>query len=647
MEIQVIDSDNKEERASLATPNASDDFWFEDLGGKTYSGKPVTEDTALTNAAFYAAVRIRSHAISTLPLILYKRVGDNKERATNHPLYPILKSSPNQMHTSQEWLELVSLHKDIQGNHFTFIIRNNGGQINQLVPVHPNRVTIKFDADSKEPFYIVNGDTHNPWSMNEVLHFRDLSIDGVMGISKIKAAKQAISYGLGLEDYGARFIQNDASSGVILTHPQSIGDDAIKGLKKAFEDSRRGSNKHRVAVLGEGVSIEKISIPPDDAQFLQSRQFSIQEIARFMGVPPHMLSDLSKSSFSNIESQELSFLFNTVRPELVKIEQRINKVLLANSPDYFVEFLFDARERADLASRYKAYSTGLNAGFLTANEVRSFENLSQVEGGDVLRAPLNTAPVGEEAREIVSNAPDKNQPIAQRVEVLDPETRALPGHVILRDDFQRDFRKTASEILEEEIPQLREILEDAPTAERLQSKLDAFFLSHSEFVRFKIEPLYLRFTQRIATVNAEEAGKDVPDIDEFVEKLIASAVLRWVRSSRNQLDALEDNESRLKRLDEWEEKRAGKFADAESTQVQGAAVRATFIAMGFSRLIWRTRGDNCPYCQTLNGKSVDSNGTFVNAGEDTTVEGLPPMRSNSKISHPPRHRGCDCYITAE
>ena len=643
MKIKITDSDNKEERASLATPNPSSDFWFEDLGSRTYSGKRVTEDTALQFSAFYAAVRIRSHAISTLPLILYKRVGNNKERATNHPLYSILKHSPNKFHTSQEWLELVSIHKDIQGNNFTFIIRNNGGQITQLVPVHPNRVTIKFDGDSKEPFYIVDQDTHKPFSMSEVLHFRDLSVDGVMGISKIKAAKQSISYGLGLEDYGARFINNDASSGIILTHPQSIGAESVKGLKKSFEDSRRGNNKHRVTILQEGVSVEKISIPPDDAQFLQSRQFSIQEIARFMGVPPHMLSDLSKSSFNNIEQQSLDFLFNTIRPELVKIEQRLNKVLLANSTEFFVEFLVDARARADLASRYTAYSTGLNAGFLTANEVRSFENLSQVEGGDVLRAPLNTAPVG--SREIVSNAPPK-LPLPERVQALDPETRTLPGHVTVRDDFQTEFRKTASEILNEEIPALRKILEDSPTAERLERQLNDFFEAHSSFVRNKIEPLYLQYTRQIASVTAKEAERDVPDIDEFVEKLIASAVLRWVRNSRNQLDALEDNESRINRLDEWEEGRASKFADAESVQIQGAVVRASFIDMGFKRLVWRTRGANSPFCQRLDGKTIGINEKFVQ--ENESLDGDEGnFTSKKSIRHAPLYRGCQCYLEAE
>ncbi len=638
MRIKVIDNEPLEERASLATPNASSDFWFEDIGGSPYTGKAVTEDSSLRFSAFYAAVRIRSHAISTLPLILYKRVGNNKERATNHPLYPILKSSPNNMHTSQEWLELVSVHKDIQGNHYTFIVRDGGGRVQQLVPVHPNRVTVKFDSDTREPFYIVDQDTNNPWSMSEVLHFRDLSIDGVMGISKIKAAKQAIGYGLGLEDFGARFINNDASSGVILSHPQSIGPEGIKGLKKSFEDGRRGANKHRVFVLQEGVTVEKITIPPDDAQFLESRQFSIQEIARFMGVPPHMLSDLSKSSFNNIEQQSLDFLFNTIRPELVKVEQRINKVLLANSTEFFVEFLVDARARADLASRYTAYSTGLTAGFLTANEVRSFENLPEVEGGDDLRAPMNTAPVGQEGRSVSKE---------ERRDPKVPETRALPKHVTLRDDFVEEFRATGQGLLREEIPSLRKILENSPTEERLKAQLNEFFDSHADVVRSKLEPLYFRFSQEIAAANAKQSAREVPDIDQFVQKLVDSAVIRWVTSSRRQLDALEDNESRSIRLDEWEEKRADKFANAESVQVQGAASRAAFIALGFTTLVWRTRGDNCPYCNSLNGKTVDINGTFVREDEDTNVDGLPPMKSNKKISHPPRHRGCDCYLSAE
>lgn len=723
MRIHVVNTDVEEraEEVDLGTlRNPSSDFWFEPISGKVYTGKSVTEDTALTFSAFYAAVRIRSHAISTLPLILYRRVGPNKVRAINHPLYPILKNSPNNYQTTQEWLEQVSIHKDMLGNSLSVIIRNGAQRVSQLIPVHPGRVQVEVDRDTREPFYIIDGNTHNPWSMNEALHFKDLSLSGYMGISKIRAAKQAIGYGLGLEEFGARFVDNDASSGLVIVHPGSIGDKGVKGLKKQWEDASRGKNRHRARVLQEGAKVEKITIAPEDAQFLESRQFSIQEIARFMGVPPHMLSDLSKSSFNNIEEQGLDFLFNTVRPELVKIEQKINKVLLGNSEDFFVEFLFDARARADLASRYNAFSTGINAGFLTANEVRSFENLPQIEGGDTLRVPLNTAPVGqasirqygednkkkkkdkEKKRQITDTTSEANDhthrvtfpdsseeggevrttpggvndhthtveypafeegesfsyttsreeghthsgTVNERNLPQNMETRQLPRQVSLRDEIRSEFREAADEILNEEVPQLRRILERATTAERLERELEDFFEQHQVFVRSKIEPLYRRFANNVASSLAEDKEREVPDIDEFIEKVIDSAVLRWTRSSRLQLEDLEDNESRSKRLDEWEEKRAAKFADSESTQIQGAAAKAAFIGMGFTRLVWRTRGKNCPFCERLNGRTIDINGAFLLEGDSIDGEG-GTLVSNKKISQPGAHRGCDCYLDAE
>ena len=618
MDKKIVTSNKEvERRENLANP--SDDFWFADVSPKTFTGASVTETSAMRFSAFYAAVRIRSQAISTLPLILYKRVGPNKERATNRPLYPILKNSPNKFHTTQEWLEMTSINMDIQGNAYTFVVRNGGGQVEQLMPVHPSRVRIENRVvgiergeEIIERVYIVEGDP-KPWRMSETLHFKDLSVDGVVGISKIKAARQAIAYGLGLEEYGGRFIANDAAAGLVISHPSSIGDVGVKRLTADVEASRRGKNKHRMLVLQEGAKVEKITIPPDDAQFLQSRQFSIQEISRFMGVPPHMLSDLSKSSFNNIEQESLDFLFNTIRPELVKIEQRINKVLLANSEEFFVEFLFDARQRADLASRYEAYSKGLASGFLKLNEVRAWENLPQEKGGDDLRPPLNTAPV--EKREYI--APSE---IAANEKIVELEKELYKRAdtqqpVSLREKYRDDFILASSNLL----------FDHEETGALTDDK-------HKVVVRAEIGPLYRTFAGEITGIASMVVGRDFPHIDEFVNKLIDSAVIRWFKAG----PAVNVYQAEL-------------FADAELIRVHNAVTRAAFIAMGHTDFIWR-RGKNCehcPYCSTLDGEVIcGKQEVFVRSGESVSPEGLPPMVVTHNIGHAPLHSGCDCSIEA-
>lgn len=641
-----VEKPEQEDRSSLAIPddqlqnalsNPSHDFWFSDLGRGTAAGRPVNENTAMQFSAFYAAVRIRAQAISTLPLVLYERSGEGeRRRAETNPLYSVLHTTPNRFQSSVEWLEMTSLNLDLYGNAYTFIQRDNAGRVVQLIPVHSGRITIEWDKRTGERFYVLDHRVapDSVFSTSEMMHFTGLSIDGVQGISLLRAAKETIAHGLALEDFGSRFFANDSTSGLVLSHPQTIGSEGVEGLRKAWEAGRTGRNQHRVHVLQEGVKAERITIAPEDSQFIESRQFSIQEIARFCGVPPHLLGDLSRATFSNIEQQSLDFLLNTIGPALRKIETRINKSLLANDPSHFVEFLVDARQRVDYKSRHEGYQLGIQNGFYTVNEVRRWENLPPMEGGDVLRFPLNTAPaLGEPER--------ASTPATETRRLLPPETRALPEHTRIRDQYVERFEKTADELLEEEIPAVRRIVEANADPGQLRRELEAYFRNHRSTVERKLEPLYREFMTRVAESNARDLDQDPPDLRSFIADVIESASLRWVNSSRDQLNALDTSEERLTRLDEWSKKRAGKFANIESVQMQNAATRATLVALGITRLVWRTRNP-CPLCDGLDGRTVGIQEDFVSEGED--VNGLIAPRS---LKNPPLHQGCQCFLSHE
>ena len=645
----------QEDRSTLALPsedlknaltNPGDDFWYSDLPRRASAGIPVNDRSALNHPAFYAALRIRAQTISTLPLVLYIKDGQGGElRAENHPLYDILHARPNRFQTTVEFLEMISLNIDLYGNAYVFIQRNNAGRIIGLVPIHSRR--IRMQCEDGDWFYVVDGkvSSSNVYSPDEIIHFRGLSIDGVNGVSLLTAAKESLSLGLSMQDFAARFFANDSSAGGILVHPQTIGDEGVQGLKNAWEQGRLGSSRHKVQVLQEGVKFERITIPNNDSQFLESRQFNVQEISDYTGVPPHMLGDLSRATFSNIEQQSIDFLNNTIRPALEKLEARFNHSLLPDDSRHFVQFFVEAQRSVDYKSKHEAVIPGLLAGAYTPNEARRILGLPPVDGGDTLRAPLNTAPVQDttNARNLdVSVSEHRCGSDNEQASLPSPiETRALPEHTRIRDQYVERFEKIADELLEEEIPALRRIVEASENPDDLRRELEAYFSNHRSTVERKLEPLYREFMNKIAESNARDIDQEPPDLQEFIDNVIEAASIRWIRSSEDQLNALASIDERLSRLDEWSERRAGKFATVESNQVSNAATRATLVSLGITRLVWRTRTP-CPLCDGLEGRTVGVQENFVSEGEN--VNGLIAPRA---LRQPPLHQGCQCYLSHE
>jgi HK97 family phage portal protein len=231
-----------------------------------------------------------------------------------------------------------------------------------------------------------------PW---QVLHIPGLGFDGLLGYSPIAMAREAVGLAMATEEFGARFYNQNAQPGIVLKHPNRLSNEARDNLRKSWEDSHRGLDKaHKAAILEEGMSLEKIGIPPDDAQFLETRKFQRSEIASFFHIPPHMIGDLDKATFSNIEQQSLEFVVYTMRPWLVRWEQAINQKLILQE-NYFSEFLVDGLLRGDIAARYSAYAVGRQWGWLSANDVRELENMNPIDGGDTYLTPLNMLPAEE------------------------------------------------------------------------------------------------------------------------------------------------------------------------------------------------------------------------------------------------------------
>lgn len=654
-----------------AHPSQADEWLIQALAGAmdTSTGVTVTPQTALQSSAVFACVRLLAETISSLPLPLYRRLdGDGKAKAIDHPLYSILHDLPNPEMTSMQLRETLITHQALWGNGFAEIEYNNAGQVRGLWPIPPWLMTIR--RINRQLVYDVSMPVgpvaRLPWG--RVMHIPALGIDGVVGLSPITLARQAVGLALGTEEFGAKFFGNGARPGVVLEHPGQLSEDAQKRLRKSIEDRHQGlSNAHRMMLLEEGMQLKEVGIPPEDAQFLETRRFQTAEIARMFNVPPHMIGDLDRATFNNIEQLSLEFVIYSIRPWLVRWEQAILRDLLseADRRELFAEHTVNGLLRGDIASRYNAYAIGRQWGWLSANDVRKLENMNPVAGGEDYLTPLNMVPAGSE--------PD---PEAERaLPISDLERRGLPTDIEARaqqtaddrlriaDSFQRVLLDVVERIIRRESNDVGRavakylVRQNDPAA--FLDWLSQFYEEHRQFWVRQLQPLLHTFADQVGLSVARELGEDPADneaIADFIESYAEALAARQVGSSFGQIQALLESDDEAdpaeeidERLAAWEEDRPAQIARDESRQASNGFAKAFYVLAGISLLRWVSRGsDSCPYCRNLDGKVVGIEQFFVMKDLDFEPEGAErPLNSRTNIGHPPLHKGCDCQITAE
>ncbi len=375
--------------------------------GTTTAGETVSELSAMQLTAVYACVRVLSESVASLPFHLYRYTKTrSKEKAINHPLYRILHSEPNDEMTSFIWRETMMTHILLWGNSYSQIIRNGKGEILSLNPLMANRMTVDRDEKTGKIIYsyaATKQDTNVKkeetiiFKKEEILHIPGLGFDGLVGYSPIAMAKNAIGIAQACENYGSKFFNNGAYPGGVLTHPSRVEDK--DKIREQWESLFRGpKNANRIAILEHGMKFEPISINPSEAQFLETRKFQLNEIARIFRIPPHMIGDLEKSSFNNMEEQSLEFVKYTLEPWLIRWEQSIERMLLNDDEkkDYFVKFNLEGLLRGDYESRMKGYSIGIQNGFMSPNDIRDLESLDEIpdeEGGNMYMVNGNMLPL--------------------------------------------------------------------------------------------------------------------------------------------------------------------------------------------------------------------------------------------------------------
>ena len=378
----------------LDAVSSAQTFYF----GSSTAGKSVTAKTAIQMSTVYACVRVIAETIASLPLHVYQADGQGSRKAIEHPLYRILHDEPNTEMTSFVLRETMLSHLLLWGNAYCQIIRNGHGHILGLYPLLPDQMTVDRDSGGKLTYdYSTREGKIVHLRPEDVLHIPGLGFDGIMGYSPIALEKNAIGLGIAAEEYGSKFFSNGATPSGVLTHPNTVKDP--KRLRESWNAAYGGSsNSGKVAILEEGMQFARISMPNNEAQFLETRKFQVAEICRIYRVPPHLVGDLERATFSNIEHQGISFAVHTIRPWLVRIEQAMNRAIFPDKEKgvFFVRFNMDGLMRGAYKERMEGYAIGRQNGWLSTNDIRELENMNPVpeeEGGDALLVNGNMIPI--------------------------------------------------------------------------------------------------------------------------------------------------------------------------------------------------------------------------------------------------------------
>ena len=597
---------------------------------------------------------------------------------------PVLHDIANTEQTSFELRELLMTHLCLRGNAYSMIEYDAAGKITALWPLNPDTVSILREAGTNTIWYDIElpdafNREHRILPYDRVWHLHGLGTDGIVGLSPISLARQAIGLAIATEEYGARFFGNGAQPGFVLKHPSVLSDDAYKRLKKSWEARHMGlNNAHKMAILEEGMTVEKLGVAPEDAQFLETRKFQNTEIARMFRVPPHMIADLDRATFSNIEHQGIEFVTHTIRPWLVRIEQGITKDLLTPSERkiYYAEFLVDALLRGDTQSRYASYAIGRNGGWLSTNDIRYLENMNPVDGGgDVYLVPLNMVPVDQ----VVSGEVDKSQDSGLARSLLGAsddthswrslspamrEERSKKGATSrhrLMNSYRKVYQSLMGRIISREVRDIKDGLKKSFGSRdygQFSIWMDEFYREFPEYLKRQVLPVAHAYGDLVAAEAGTEVDADVDpgSVERFMRAYVDAYVGRHCGKSQEKIrkvitraqaagsDPVPAIEAEL---DEWNEKRPNTLANEEATRAANAVTKMVYLAAGVQAIRWFSFNKSCDYCSSLDGKVVGIRDLFLSAGESLQPDGMSEaLKTSHDIGHPPVHTGCDCMIGA-
>lgn len=484
----------------------NDDRYFSDVMQlASASGMKVTPESARRCAAVIACVRVLAETVAVLPFVQYRNDNDARSREKRHQVYKLLQHAPNRWQTAFEFREMMMGHVCLRGNGYAQKIYDRRGQIIELVPLNPTRVTPKMN-EKGDPFYEFRPQTGGIIEIggDDMFHLKGYASDGLVGVSPIAEARETVALSLAAEEFGSRTFANDAQPGGVLEHPGSLGDEALENLRKSLKDQHSGvQNARKWMILEEGMKWTKVGMSPDDTQYVETRKFQIEEIARIFRVPPHLIGHLERATFSNIEHQSLEFVTHTILPWLRRWEGAIQQRLFTEQERevYYCEFLVEGLLRGDIQTRYSSYKMGREGGWLSANDVRRFENMDPLPGdyGDKYLIPLNMIDAGRLDEYMFKDVVSTDTPLL----TSDGDTTTSGTDNNTQRSFVGDaaFRPVFGSVLERYADRVR--------------KSSKPFAEHREVIREGIDPIVAGLLLLNERDDADSLAKGV--VDSFLE----------------------------------------------------------------------------------------------------------------------------------
>lgn len=631
------------------------------LSPRTKAGTSVNEDSAIKYLTLFACVSLIAGDIARLPLILYRKIGTGKERATDHPLYDILHNTPNPETNSFNWRESKQAESLLWGNCYSIIER---GRLTNTVKAlwhidKPGTIELKRDSN-KRLFYRWRDDNGNVQTKyrNEILHIPGFSFNGLKGVSNIAVAREAIGLGLALEEFGARYFGEGMNMSGVVTLDNDLGEDEDEYIAKLKSQYAGLGKSHGIMVFQNGEKYQPLSIPMEDAQFIESRKFQKTELCGFYHVPPHKIAVHGENSnYNNLEQENQSYVDSCLMHWVCRWESCLNMQLLTpeeRRAGYFFEFLIDGLLRGDSKTRSEFYRNIWQIGGITPEEIRARENMNPLNlpGSDKVYIPLNFIPMDQ-----AGASPDSSGDYRSVKRAVNK--RKFENVVKARDRLRKRFLPiitgSLTKIVEDETGALtRELgrLVGERSSSDFMAFLDDFYKDFPELIDRAVRPAFTSFMESMYELVSVEIGVDDSDVESIkadVNKYIAGFVRQYINASRGQMVDLMNNldlESVQARVTEWTEKRVDKEVNETSVGMGSMIARLTILGAGY-RAVWRTRGNSCPLCNQLDGRAVGRMGQAFTDDSEDFEDGNGNTVNFRQTLYSPLHAGCDCVIVAE
>jgi HK97 family phage portal protein len=688
------------ERRSSVHPARLDDprKMFYGVSGEDATGLELGEGEVLGWPALIQALRMISWGIGLMPCHIYERTGDGKGKlkaAEEHPLHWVLHDEPHVEYTPFEFNSAMAFRAAFQGDAYAQIMSKNGF-VTSLFPMDTHRMTAKRLNGALYFEYQENG-AKKLFPADQILHIKGFNDGGILGFALNQLSRTTLAKGVAMDRFGARVFKNGMTGGAVIEAEQPFkfpNDDEKKRFYDKIQESMSGQdNWHRVIGLPYGMKMKNLGVSPKDAQLIEGLTFQVQDISRLTGVPPSLLMELSRSTFTNTEQQMLQFIQLCLGPWIVNIEQRYKKSLLLSMDErkkYVIKFLVDALLRTDLKTQNDALRVAVGQPWMSVNEARDLKELQPLEGEQYneVALPLNMASPGGDpgltpeapAPATQTPAQDGDADTGQRktrdakatVEQRASKLSAVKARVGLRDVFRPLLEDAYGRQMRAEIREVTKLVDKhlgtegraTRDASSLGASLEKYYNNNPAYAAALekiLGPVMRSYANAVKRAVEGELGGPVPDLGDFIDNYTKGFTARQAESHLGQLLALvRDSEdpyaSVNERLKEWGIGRSGgagktaaeKLAGREAIQWGDAVARESMRRAGVTQLVWIANGTACPICQELDGSVVGIEDGFVEASDeiDPADDEVSPLKVYSKVLHPPLHNGCECMLAA-